>query len=90
MNNRIVIIPTYNEIENITAIIEKVLSLKPHFNVLIVDDGSPDGTANAVKLAQKENPSRIFLLERKGKMGLGTAYIAGFKWSIENKYFSTK
>ena len=86
MNNRIVIIPTYNEIENITAIIEKVLSLKPHFNVLIVDDGSPDGTANAVKLAQKENASRIFLIERKGKMGLGTAYIAGFKWSIENNY----
>ena len=86
MNNRIVIIPTYNEIENITAIIEKVLSLKPHFNVLIVDDGSPDGTANAVKLAQKENTSRIFLIERKGKMGLGTAYIAGFKWSIENNY----
>ena len=86
MNNRIVIIPTYNEIENITAIIEKVLDLKPHFNVLIVDDGSPDGTANAVKLAQKENPSRIYLIERKGKMGLGTAYIAGFKWSIENNY----
>jgi dolichol-phosphate mannosyltransferase len=59
MNNRIVIIPTYNEIENINAIIEKVLSLKPHFNVLIVDDGSPDGTANAVKLFQKEILKKI-------------------------------
>ena len=86
MNNRIVIIPTFNEIENIKAIIEKVLSLKPIFNVLIVDDGSPDGTAQAVKSIQKDQPSRVFLIERKGKMGLGTAYIAGFKWAIENNY----
>jgi len=86
MNNRIVIIPTFNEIENIKAIIEKVLSLKPFFNVLIVDDGSPDGTAQAVKSIQKDQAARVFLIERKGKMGLGTAYIAGFKWAIENQY----
>jgi dolichol-phosphate mannosyltransferase len=86
MNNRIVIIPTFNEIENIRAIIEKVLSLKPIFNVLIVDDGSPDGTAQAVKSVQNDQPARVYLIERKGKMGLGTAYIAGFKWAIENNY----
>lgn len=86
MNKRIVIIPTYNEIENIQAIIEKVLSLKPDFNVLIVDDGSPDGTAETVKLIQKNDTHRIFLMERKGKMGLGTAYIAGFKWALANDY----
>ena len=86
MNNRIVIIPTFNEIENIKAIIEKVLGLEPHFNVLIVDDGSPDGTAQAVKSIQNDQAARVFLIERKGKMGLGTAYIAGFKWAIENNY----
>lgn len=86
MNNRIVIIPTYNEIENIEAIIKKVLSLQPLFNVLIVDDGSPDGTAKAVISIQENNPTRLFLIERKGKLGLGTAYIEGFKWAIENQY----
>ncbi len=86
MNTRIVIIPTYNEIENIQAIIEKVLSLIPDFNVLIVDDGSPDGTAETVKILQRKISNRIFLIERKGKMGLGTAYIAGFKWALENQY----
>jgi dolichol-phosphate mannosyltransferase len=86
MSNRIVIIPTYNEIENIQAIIQKVLSLKPDFHVLIVDDGSPDGTATEVKRLQNLHPDQVFLLERKGKLGLGTAYIAGFRWALEKAY----
>ena len=86
MNTRIVIIPTYNEIENIQAIIEKVLSLNPVFDLLIVDDGSPDGTAACVKKLQIEHPNRIHLLEREGKLGLGTAYIAGFKYALEKSY----
>lgn len=86
MNTRIVIIPTYNEIENIQAIIEKVLSLEPIFDLLIVDDGSPDGTAACVKKLQLEHPNRIHILERQGKLGLGTAYIAGFKYALEKSY----
>jgi dolichol-phosphate mannosyltransferase len=86
MNKRIVIIPTYNEIENIEAILHKVLSLDPIFDVLIVDDGSPDGTAQQVKRLQKENEGRIHLLERKGKLGLGTAYIEGFKIALAKGY----
>ena len=86
MNKRIVIIPTYNEIENIEAILLKVLSLEPIFDVLIVDDGSPDGTAKEVKRLQSENEGRIHLLERKGKLGLGTAYIEGFKIALEKGY----
>jgi dolichol-phosphate mannosyltransferase len=86
MNTRIVIIPTYNERENIQAIIEKVLSLNPVFDLLIVDDGSPDGTAACVKKLQIEHPNRIHLLEREGKLGLGTAYIAGFKYALEKSY----
>lgn len=86
MNTRIVIIPTYNEIENIQAIIEKVLSLEPVFDILIVDDGSPDGTADCVKKLQKSHPDSIHLLERKGKLGLGTAYIAGFKYALSKSY----
>jgi dolichol-phosphate mannosyltransferase len=86
MNSRIVIIPTYNEIENIQAIIEKVLSLDPVFDLLIVDDGSPDGTATEVKRLQALHPDRIHLLERKGKFGLGTAYIAGFKYTLDKGY----
>ena len=86
MSNRIVIIPTYNEIENIQAIIEKVLSLKPDFHVLIVDDGSPDGTATEVKRLQILHPDQVFLLERQGKLGLGTAYIAGFRWALAKAY----
>ena len=86
MNTRIVIIPTYNEIENIQAIIEKVLSLEPVFDILIVDDGSPDGTADCVKKLQKSHPDRIHLLERQGKLGLGTAYIAGFKYALALSY----
>ena len=85
MNSRIVIIPTYNEIENIEAIIRKVASLSIPFNILIVDDNSPDGTAKKVKQLQEEF-SQLFILERKEKNGLGTAYIAGFKWCLDNKY----
>jgi dolichol-phosphate mannosyltransferase len=86
MHSRIVIIPTYNEIENIQAIIEKVLRLEPVFDLLIVDDGSPDGTAAEVKRLQALHPERIHLLERKGKLGLGTAYIAGFKYTLAKGY----
>ena len=86
MNNSIVVIPTYNEIENIDAIIRKVFSLSLAFDVLIIDDGSPDGTANIVKEIQKEFPGQLHLLERKGKLGLGTAYIHGFKWALDKGY----
>ncbi|MDR3226932.1 MAG: polyprenol monophosphomannose synthase [Prevotellaceae bacterium] len=83
-DKKIVIIPTYNEKENIEAIVRKVFSLDGGFNILIVDDGSPDGTANIVKQLQNEFSGRLNLVERKGKLGLGTAYIAGFKWCLEN------
>tara|TARA_Y100000385_G_scaffold280414_1_gene331572 strand:+ start:986 stop:1714 length:729 start_codon:yes stop_codon:yes gene_type:complete len=81
----LVIIPTFNEIENIQRMLDTVMSLEPHFNVLIVDDGSPDGTAKVVKENQKKH-ERIHLLERSGKLGLGTAYIAGFHWALERGY----
>jgi dolichol-phosphate mannosyltransferase len=83
---RIVIIPTYNEIENIEAITRKVMSLKPDFDLLIVDDGSPDGTALKIKELQNEFSGRIHLLERKGKLGLGTAYIHGFRHALKWGY----
>jgi dolichol-phosphate mannosyltransferase len=86
MKDCIVIIPTYNEIENIEAIIRKVLSLTTPFHVLIVDDGSPDGTAHIVKKLQNEFPTSLFIEERKGKLGLGTAYIHGFKYALKNNY----
>ncbi len=86
MADSIVIIPTYNEIENIENIIRAVLGLEKDFHVLIIDDGSPDGTAGIVKQMQEEFPERLFLIEREGKLGLGTAYICGFKWSIEQGY----
>ena len=83
MNQRIVIIPTYNEIENIEAIIRKVMSLQPTFDLLIVDDGSPDGTALKIKELQVEfGIGRLHLQERKGKLGLGTAYIHGFNYAL--------
>ena len=85
MSDSIVIIPTYNEKENIEAIIRAVFGLEKKFDVLIIDDGSPDGTAAIVKRMQQEFPDRLFLIERSGKLGLGTAYICGFKWSIEQK-----
>ena len=81
-----VIIPTYNEIENIERMLEKVLSLSPEFDILIVDDGSPDGTASIVKQKIEQLPKRIHLIERSGKLGLGTAYIAGFEWALKNNY----
>ena len=86
MKRNIVIIPTYNEIENIEAIIRKVFSLEEAFHVLIVDDGSPDGTGQKVKELQAEYKTELHILERKGKLGLGTAYIAGFKWALEQDY----
>ena len=87
MNPRIVIIPTYNEIENIEAIIGKVMSLEPTFDLLIVDDGSPDGTGQKVKELQTQfGTNRLHLQERKGKLGLGTAYIHGFKYALNLGY----
>ncbi len=86
MNNGVVIIPTYNEKENIESIIRAVFSLPKQFHILVIDDGSPDGTALIVKELQKEFPDKLFMIERSGKLGLGTAYITGFKWSIEKKY----
>lgn len=84
--DRLVIIPTYNEKENIEAIITAVMSLPIEFNVLVIDDGSPDGTADIVKrLMTGPYKGRVFIVERQGKLGLGTAYIAGFKWAIEHK-----
>ena len=86
MDKKIVIIPTYNEKENIEAITRKVFSLPLDFQVLVIDDGSPDGTAGIVKHLQEEFPGRLHLIERSGKQGLGTAYLTGFKWSLENGY----
>ncbi|AFD06524.1 polyprenol monophosphomannose synthase [Solitalea canadensis] len=86
MSDSIVIIPTYNEKENVEKMIRKVFSLNYAFHVLIIDDGSPDGTATIVKELQKEFPTQLFLQERKGKLGLGTAYIHGFKWSLQRHY----
>lgn len=83
---KIVIIPTYNEIENISDIMERVMALPGNFEVLIIDDGSPDGTATAVKAMQILYPARVHLIERSGKMGLGTAYIAGFKHALVHGY----
>jgi len=85
-SDSIVIIPTYNEKENIEKILRKVFSLSHSFHVLVVDDGSPDGTAQIVKQLQQEFPDRLFMEERKGKLGLGTAYIHGFKWSLNRDY----
>ena len=85
-SDSIVIIPTYNERENIENIIRAVFALEKVFHILIIEDGSPDGTANIVKTLQQELPERLFMIERKGKLGLGTAYIAGFKWSLEHNY----
>lgn len=84
--SKIILIPTYNEIENIEKIIRKVFSLPEPFHILVIDDGSPDGTAHKVKELQNEFTDQLFILERNGKQGLGKAYIAGFKWSIERKY----
>ena len=85
-SDSVVLIPTYNEKENISAIIAAVLALEHPFDILVIDDNSPDGTATIVKQLIAEHPGRINILERKGKLGLGTAYIAGFKWAIEHRY----
>jgi dolichol-phosphate mannosyltransferase len=86
VSDSLVIIPTYNEKENIEKIIRKVFSLPYAFDLLIIDDGSPDGTADIVKKLQLEFPTQLHLEERKGKLGLGTAYIHGFKWSLDKLY----
>ncbi|MBP5369467.1 MAG: polyprenol monophosphomannose synthase [Bacteroidales bacterium] len=86
MSNKVVIIPTYKEKENIESIIRVVFSLPEPFDILIIDDNSPDGTANIVKELIKEFPDRLSIIERSGKLGLGTAYITGFKWSLEHGY----
>ena len=88
VSDSIVIIPTYNEMENIGNIIRAVFSLEKCFHILVIDDGSPDGTAAIVKdmMTQEEFADRLFILKRSGKLGLGTAYITGFKWSLEHGY----
>lgn len=86
MSDSIVIIPTYNEKENAEAIVRAVMVLEPEFHVLIVDDGSPDGTAKIIQSLQSEFEGRLFLEQRKGKLGLGTAYIHGFKWALDREY----
>ena len=86
MDRKIVIIPTYNEKENIEKIIRAVFSLDGEYHILVIEDGSPDGTAQIVKRLQEEFSNKLFMIERKGKLGLGTAYITGFKWSVENGY----
>ena len=84
--SNLIIIPTYNEIENIENIIRKVFSLEESFSILIIDDGSPDGTADIVKKIQKTYSKNLHIVERTGKLGLGTAYIYGFKWALKNNY----
>ncbi len=86
IKDSLVIIPTYNEKENVVKMLETVMGLEFPFDVLIVDDGSPDGTAQLVKDFAKGHSERIYILERKGKLGLGTAYIAGFKWALKKDY----
>ncbi len=83
---KLVIIPTYNEIENISPMIDTVMSLDGEFDLLVIDDGSPDGTAAVVRKRQQEFSGRLHLVERSGKLGLGTAYITGFKWALEHDY----
>ena len=85
-SDSIIIIPTYNEKENIENITRAIFSLEKTFHILVVEDNSPDGTADIVRKLQLEFPDQLFMLERKGKLGLGTAYIAGFKWALEREY----
>ncbi len=83
---KLIIIPTYNERENIEAMVAKVLSLSGDYSLLVVDDGSPDGTAAIVRNLMTTHPERLFMIEREGKLGLGTAYLAGFRWALERGY----
>ena len=86
-SDSIVIIPTYNEKENIEKIIRAVFALEKAFHILVIDDGSPDGTGNIVqRLMDNEFAGRLFIIRRKGKLGLGTAYITGFKWALQHSY----
>ena len=86
MDKKLVIIPTYNEKENIEEIVREVFGLPGDFHILVIDDGSPDGTAAIVKGLQEPFPERLHLLERSGKLGLGTAYLTGFRWALEHHY----
>lgn len=86
MDRKIIIIPTYNEKENIENIIRAIFRLDGEYHILVIEDGSPDGTAGIVKRLQEEFKNRLFMIERTGKLGLGTAYITGFKWSVANGY----
>lgn len=86
MDSKVVIIPTYNEKENIEKIIRAVFSLEGEYNILVIEDGSPDGTADIVLKMQKEFPERLHMIQRSGKQGLGTAYITGFRWSMEHGF----
>lgn len=86
MSKQLVIIPTYNEKDNILDIIEYVFKLDVDFHILIVDDNSPDGTANLVRGLMEKFPTKLHMIERSGKLGLGTAYISGFKWALKNNY----
>lgn len=86
MDKKVIIIPTYNEKENIERIIRKVFSLEGDYHILVIDDGSPDGTASIVKVLQTEFPERLYMIERAGKLGLGTAYLTGFKWALDKGY----
>ncbi|GAP70161.1 glycosyl transferase family 2 [Bacteroidales bacterium 6E] len=86
MTKNLVIIPTYNEKENVEKMVRKVFSLETEFHLLIIDDNSPDGTADIVKRLQAEFPDKLHMVQRKGKLGLGTAYITGFRWAIDHSY----
>ena len=86
MDKKIIIIPTYKEKENIEKIIKAIFALEGEYHILIIEDNSPDGTADIVKGLQKSYPEKLFMIERKGKLGLGTAYLTGFKWAVERKY----
>ncbi len=83
---KLIVIPTYNEIDNISAMIDKIFSLEEEFDLLVIDDGSPDGTADVVKRRQAEFPERLHLIQREGKLGLGTAYLRAFRWALERDY----
>ena len=86
MSNALVVIPTYNEIENMELLLREIISLQQDFDVLVVDDNSPDGTSDVVEKLIEEYPNTLFLLKRTSKLGLGTAYISGFKWALERPY----